>query len=1331
MAETGKKLGKLGLAILEYLVECKLGQGVFEGLRARTGAEIALSGAMQATADCLCKDWADMRLWNAIFNHLPRKKELLTDLKQAVQNFYVHPADPGFAGVLTEILNERKGLSPEVIQKAVGEYITTLTEELLLVDQDFRENVRKQTNQRSREIQRRDEEYLVSQSPLPYQLTNDGTTSKHTEVDALLAARVELKKHPGKRIPKPSQQTDDGTTSKHAEEATLQAARVKLKKRPAKRIPKPDQQTNDGTISKHAEEATLQATRVELKKQPVKRIPKPDQQTDGGTISKHAEEAAMQAARVELKKQPVKKIPKPSQQTDGGTISKHAEEVALQAARVKLKKQPVKKIPKSYQQTDDGTTSKHVEEDALQAAQALLHKLPDKRIPKHADLPKGSRFPNISSNALFVGRKDSFKQLVAWIKSESSGATNQMAAITGMGGVGKSQLACEFARRYGRYFAGGVFWLSFAQPELIPSEVSACGGLADDSPLEIRVKQVLSEWQSGIPRLLIFDNCEDPNLLAQWRPPTGGSRILVTSRQSSWDAGLGVQMLSLGLLDRPESITLLRGFREDLNEDDPDLDAIAGELGDLPLALHMAGSLLNTYRHDMKPGQYLNALRQPRLLNYRSSKRGEFSPIGHDLGVGRALAIGVERASKENETDRLALDLLKRIACFAPGELIPRELIKTSAGAEKIGTTAFEDGVNRLLGMGLVEENEAGDVRMHRLVAWFVRDTLPGKGALAQVEKGVLSAAVDANRSGYPARMRPVLAHLKHLTDQALKERDKQAARLANELGYYLEVIADYPVARSYYQQALAINRKVLGEEHPDTTVSLNNLGGLLQVMGDYTAARPYYEQTLAIRKKALGGEHPDTARSLNNLGSLLQAMGDYTSARPYYEQALAIRRRVLGEEHPDTARSLTNLGGLLQVMGDYAGARPYYEQALAINRKVLGEEHPGTITSLNNLGGLLQVMGDYSGARSNYEQALAVNRKVLGEEHPGTVTSLNYLGGLFQAMGDYTAARPYFEQALAINRKVLGEDYPGTVSSLNNLGGLLQAMGDYTGARPYYEQALAIRRKVLGEEHPDTIRSLNNLGTLLQAMGDDAGAQLYYEQALAIKRKAMEEEQAKTATRIPFLQYSLRVKVALAVLFILSFAVISWQALARQGVSTTALNWIVPTPSGTVLPPLEFILGLSSKPTKTPTPRRTETPTRTPTAYYSPTIHLISLTPTKPSTPILIVKTKIPVPTNTPVPPPNTLIPPTNTSVPPPPAPTRTHLPPTNTSLPPTDAVPTNTQAPTPLPPPPTDTLPPPADTDTPVPPTSVPPTSVPPTSVPPTSVPPTSVPPPDTPTP
>ncbi len=1151
MAENGKKPGRLGLTILENLVEVKLGEGFVKEDQAPKEAQISLAEAMQRTADRLWKVWADKNVWNGLFSALPRNRMLLTDLKPALASFYHHPTDRGFAGILTEMLQEHNHLPPEAVQKAVGDYITTLTEELILADTKFRENARGVSDMRQ--------------------------VKAPQHVEALPAGQTML----------------------------------------------PPEEILESVIPRQVEEI--------------------------GSAESQGTLPFMEALGI--------------------------------------------------------VTPRQVEEGELQEALARLNELPERAIPKPAALPKNSRFPSICSNQLFVGRKEDLRQLAAWLKKGETVVINQAAAVTGMGGIGKTQLASGFAQRYGKYFSGGVFWLNFAEPELIPSEVAACGGLSNVNPLDTRVKQVLSDWQDGIPRLLIFDNCEDPQLLMQWRPPKG-TRVLVTSRQSNWDPELGIQILPLGPLERPESIDLLQGFREDLGADDPNLNDIASDLEDMPLALELAGSFLNTHRQDISPGEYLDALRQPEPLKVRTLRAGEYSPTGHDHDVGRAFSIGMEWLQKESQTNRLALDLLKQIAYFAPGEFISLDLIRTSAGAEKGEGTGFEDGISRLLDMGLVEDNTKGDLRIHRLVAWFVRDSLPSKAALlARVDQAILSAAEKANKSGNLANMWPLLPHLKLLTDQAFKGSHELAARLANELAFYLEAIADHPGARSYYKKALAFNQITLGEAHPDTTVSLNNLGGLLTSIGDYKGARSYYEKALVIRRKVLGSDHPDTARSLNNMGHLLQEMEDYAGARPYYEQALAVRRKALGEEHSSTVISLNNLGKLLQAMGDYPGARSYYEQALTINRKVLGEEHPATASSLNNLGGLLQAMGDYPAARSYFEQALAINRKVLGREHPASATSLNNLGKLLQAMGDYSGARSSFEQSLAIRRKVLGEEHPDTASSLNNLGELLQAMGNHAAARPFFEKALLIRRKVLGEEHPATAASMNNLGNLLLAMGDNTGAQSYLEQAQVIDQKVQAEKQSRTATGFNILKYSMRVRVALIALFLLSFGVIGWQALAHQGLTSTALYGLVPTPNDVSNFQLaDLFPGLVATNAGSAAARRTATPTRTPTMTFTASrTPTFTITPTSTTNPAVIVPintfvltpTRIPFATNTRVPPsaipptpvPPTLVPPTVE------APTATATPPMPTPVPPvtdTPSGPTNT----PLPPPPSDTPQPPPPT-------------------------------------
>ena len=242
--------------------------------------------------------------------------------------------------------------------------------------------------------------------------------------------------------------------------------------------------------------------------------------------------------------------------------------------------------------------------EELAAARARLQALPLDTVPDPAPLPAGSHMP-LLPNALFVGRAPELLALARALKSGATAAVGQAITATGLGGIGKTQLASAFTFRYGQFFAGGVFWLSFAQADAVPAEIARCGGpLAlnlqpgyDGLALPDQLGLVAAAFAADLPRLLVFDNCEDEALLATWLPRSGAARVLVTSRRREWSAGLSLCAVPMGVLPRAESMALLRKFRDDLPADDPDLDAIAAELGDLPLALHMAGSFLKRYRY--------------------------------------------------------------------------------------------------------------------------------------------------------------------------------------------------------------------------------------------------------------------------------------------------------------------------------------------------------------------------------------------------------------------------------------------------------------------------------------------------------------------------------------------------------------------------------------------------------------------------------------------------------------------------------------------------------------------------------------------------------------
>jgi tetratricopeptide (TPR) repeat protein len=770
-----------------------------------------------------------------------------------------------------------------------------------------------------------------------------------------------------------------------------------------------------------------------------------------------------------------------------------------------------------------------------------------------ATLPPIWRVP-YNRNPNFIGRETELAFLQEQLKSGTPAALTQ--AISGLGGVGKTQLALEYTyRNAGDYDL--VWWVRSEEPATLAGDIADLAAplklhQADIAEQESKIQAVLKKLGQMIHWLLVFDNAAGPEDISSFLPQGSGGQIIITSRNDVWQRL--ARKVEIKTFNREESIMFL--IERTGQRDEAAANRLANELGDLPLALEQTGAYIEETGRELSDYFELFRIRRNDLL------KSQPAPSDYHGTVLTTWDLSMQQVSKESSE---AISLLNLFSFLSPDD-IPRMLLAEIRGVlpepffQTIADPLIQDkAVASLKRYSLVELSLDGFF-IHRLVQAVVREhlSLVQQESYCKAAFELISAAMPsetADPASWPIygrlaphalavwehaqdlkiadeataclldnfglyffyiaeyqNAKPVLEEAFEIRNNILGEEHPDTAKSLNNLGLLSKGLGDYVKARKCYDKALEIRRKVLGEEHPDTAKSLNNLGLLLQASGNYSAVKPCYEQALEILRKVLGEEHRDTATSLHNLGFLLQAMGDYEKAMLHYEQALKIRRKVLGEEHPDTAGGLNSLGSLLQLMGDYAAALPYYEQALAINRKVLGDEHPNTAINLNNLGFLLQLMSDYEEARPYYEQALAINLKVLGKEHPDTAGSLNSLGSLLQLMGDYAAALPYYEQALAINRKVLGDEHPNTATNLNNLGILLQLMGDYKAAQPPFEEALAINRKVLGKEHPDTAGSFSSLGSLLQAMGDYTAAKPYYEKALEIRRKVLGEEHPTTA---------------------------------------------------------------------------------------------------------------------------------------------------------------------------------------------------------------------------
>ena len=300
-----------------------------------------------------------------------------------------------------------------------------------------------------------------------------------------------------------------------------------------------------------------------------------------------------------------------------------------------------------------------------------------------------------------------------------------------------------------------------------------------------------------------------------------------------------------------------------------------------------------------------------------------------------------------------------------------------------------------------------------------------------------------------------VLAQPKTLTPQ--QQEQLRAASDMLKQAEQLRLEWKYQEALEPMLKALEIQKRVLGENHPDYAGSLHNLANLYKHQAECAKAEPLYRQALEITKRVLGDNHPDYAISLLNLASLYCSQRDYAKAEPLYRQASEIFKRVLGENHPYYATSLNALAVLYNLQGEYAKAEPLQRQALEIKKRVLGENHPDYAASLENLAILYKHQGEYAKAEPLYRQALEITKRMLGDNHPDYAGSLHNLAILYKEQGEYAKAELLYRQALEIKKRVLGENHPDYAISLNNLASLYKQHGEYAKAEPLAREHLRL----------------------------------------------------------------------------------------------------------------------------------------------------------------------------------------------------------------------------------------------------------------------------------
>jgi len=557
----------------------------------------------------------------------------------------------------------------------------------------------------------------------------------------------------------------------------------------------------------------------------------------------------------------------------------------------------------------------------------------------------------------FIGRVPELSQLKDLLSRKTSAA---ICAVYGMGGIGKTELALQFAyqERDRQTYPGGIVWLD-ARQDMRPQIISFARfhlDLQPPSDLELndQICWCWQHWRSG-KALLVLDDVQDyADVEALNIPGRSEFQRLITTRKT---LGASVRTLPLEPMSESAALELLRSLVWDGRIDRELLVAkeVCGWLGYLPLGMELVGRYL--FREpDVTVAKLWERL-QDKRLEAKALKDRE-AGITSSLGVAATFELSWQELPTEGQ--RLAALL----SLFAPVE-IPWRLVQESF--PELNEEALKDlRDEKLISLNLLRRTDTEQYQLDPLLREFFaakRQQMPEEEAMKQS----LCLAMVAMANQIPdvptlfqlEQIKPVIPHLQEVstTLHAILS-DSNLTALATCVARFYKGQAAYVEAEYWYNQCLALATAHLGEEHPETAISLNGLAGLYQLQGRNDEAEILYRRSLQIFTAQLGEDHPAKANSLSNLAELYRSQGRNDEAEILYWQSLQIREIQLGADHSDTASSLDNLAALYSYQKRFAEAEPLLERALTIRELKLGLRHLDTERTWQNLVNLRQIVG-------------------------------------------------------------------------------------------------------------------------------------------------------------------------------------------------------------------------------------------------------------------------------------------------------------------------------------------------------------------------------------
>ncbi len=741
-----------------------------------------------------------------------------------------------------------------------------------------------------------------------------------------------------------------------------------------------------------------------------------------------------------------------------------------------------------------------------------------------------------------MGRADVLSQLDQQLQQ---GDRVAISTLTGMGGIGKSELALQYGWQEWpkQTYRGGICWLNVADSDpglsiLSFAQIHSGLTLPDKGELVERVRFVWQVWLKNEQdqTLIIFDDVRDYQQIKDYLPSHTDQRfkVIITTRLQELSAK--IQTLHVDILQPEAALDLLRSYVTDgrIDEQLEQANLLCRDLGYLPLALELVARLLRR-RTNWTIAKIREKLAEEGLADQSLIKNPKFdSEMTAERGVKAAFDLSWQELNNEPNAQKLAMYL--SLFALAP---FPKALI------DGLFLEDDEDEVEEWLTDSLVYLNLVKPLgnswyELHTLIRHYLRDKLEASEVKETAKKAYGAKMVKVAKTIEETlnledvdKIEPLIDHLKIAAEelnQWLENEDLIGPFTG--LGHFYQGQGLYNEAIPYREQCVKLTEQRLGAEHPDVAASLNNLAELYRDQGHYDEAEPLYLRSLSIYEsiyekklgenyekqlgenyeKQLGENHLDVASCLNNLGLLYKFQGKYETAEELYLRSLSIREKQLGENHPDVALSLNNLGTLYDDQGKYDKSESFLLKSLSIRERCLDANHLDIAQSNNNLGLLYKGQGKYEIAEPYYLRALSIRENQLGSHHPLVANSLVNLACLYREQKRYNQAKPLFIRALSIREERLGLDHPDVANSLYNLATLYTLQGNYNDAEKPYLRSLSIQEKILGSNHPDVAVTLNSLAKFFQVQEKYSKAESLYLRSYSILQEKLGSEHPNVA---------------------------------------------------------------------------------------------------------------------------------------------------------------------------------------------------------------------------